>query len=889
MTWSRGGLIQAWVFTRRALLPQRSRWLGLTLSVALGVAGIVSVEGTLEVARTSLYQEARDLLGADLKVSSSRPLDDTWSKRARALLLKSGEVAEVIELASMAQPLVSGVSHDPLLVSLKGVSDSYPLRGALRISSIGAQGALERSSVRRASDLKAEEVWVAPIIWERLSSLKEIKSPAEPPFMRLGDKTFRVAGVIRGEPDSGFTGSLSFAPRVLIRRAALDALNLVRQGSRARRSILFASRAPSLSGGPSLERPSDVDSAWSPPRESTRSIIRETVEQLRADVPLHIKVQSFNDAQPNTLLLFERIGLFFLMISLVALCLCLIALTSGAWGMISDLLPLSITARSLGVSAQVISRSYSGLFTLVGLLGAGLGLLLGWLIQLGLSLLLATELGVNLTPSLSGTVIFMALGLGWGMCLSVNLLVQRGLSRHTVGALISSEPSPHGVSVVERAVAVICTLVMIGAYVSISSGSYLLGAGFSIVLLSLLALSGALVEGSISLARLALALSNRSRGVQGVRFALRQLLGDLSSARTSLCTLGVSGALIGGLVLVTDSLDRALTLDLESAPQLFLIDIQSDQREIVRTTFEELKLTPPLLRSLIRARITELNGEPITRGELTAKRPAGQLRARSLSREYNLTTQRSLSDTEELVEGRWWSLEEGSRSHSRLVSVEQRLAQRLGLRVGGEVTFDLQGREITFQVQSIREVDWLSFKPNFLFTLSPGAMTNAPKTWIGAASLNTDAELSILSARLFKRAPNVSLIDLRPALKEGRSLLSTLSAALRFTGLVCICAGLLSMLGNLRRERERRARSVRLLTALGVSQRSAYRWVMIELTLLGALGALTCIIGMWGCGLIATRALNIPLAPTGFVFGITVAICTLAPLLASWRFLNADP
>ena len=160
--------------------------------------------------------------------------------------------------------------------------------------------------------------------------------------------------------------------------------------------------------------------------------------------------------------------------------------------------------------------------------------------------------------------------------------------------------------------------------------------------------------------------------------------------------------------------------------------------------------------------------------------PATRLRRRSLTREFNLTTQIALSDTETLTSGQWWSPEEAQSSTSNSLSVETRFAQRIGLELGDELTFDIQGRELTFKVSSLRSVNWLSFAPNFIFILPPGPLSGAPLTYISASKLSKDVQFEALSRSLYQSATNVSLIDLRPILNEGRALILTLSSALRW-------------------------------------------------------------------------------------------------------------
>jgi putative ABC transport system permease protein len=67
-------------------------------------------------------------------------------------------------------------------------------------------------------------------------------------LVRLGSAQFRIAGVVRLEPDR-MTGSLNVGPRIMITREGLDRAALMQPGSRASRRYLF--RLPAA--GPGVE------------------------------------------------------------------------------------------------------------------------------------------------------------------------------------------------------------------------------------------------------------------------------------------------------------------------------------------------------------------------------------------------------------------------------------------------------------------------------------------------------------------------------------------------------------------------------------------------------------------------------------------------------------
>ena len=327
-------------------------------------------------------------------------------------------------------------------------------------------------------------------------------------------------------------------------------------------------------------------------------------------------------------------------------------------------------------------------------------------------------------------------------------------------------------------------------------------------------------------------------------FAIKHLLGFRRKVWLAILSMGLSLSLVGSLELLSESLIQALKVDDENAPQVFLIDIQADQRQIVNDIFTDLNMPSPELRPLIRARISHINGQRVSKGMADGKSVAERFRGRSLTREFNLTTQIELSGSEKVVEGSWWTKQEAQDASKRLLSIETRFAQRMGLKIGDLLGFDIQGRELEFTIVSERRVNWLSFAPNFIFSMPPATLSGAPTTWISAAKLPQNHSLSRLSQKLYQKASNISVIDLRPILSEGRQLLDALTVLLKYSAWGCALAGLLLMIHIMIRDRKRREESTRLLCNLGISRAQAKRWINIEMTVLGLMIMVIILVGM---------------------------------------------
>ena len=813
---------EVYVYLRRLILPHFTRNLMLILSIVLGVGGLLSISGLLESAQTSIKYKARDLLGADIVMSSWRSFDDEWSKKQQVKLSENGVVSQVFELATMAKE-----DHQqaiPKLITLKAIDSVYPLRGQLTVKPLLNEKTLGDSQQVNGSELKDNEIWIAASLWERLKN----------PFINISGRSFKVSAVIEHEPDAGFAGALSFSPRVMMNIKTLHQLDLLRFGSRVRRKLLFA-------------------------HQDSQAIqhITQLGEQMNREAPEHIKVQSFDSGQANISILLERVGLFFIMVALLSLILCLLAFVSGVWTLINDQLKQIAIAHSLGITARSSQRAYSLFITAIALFGS----LVAWGLSQGIFTLakpiLSSKLGFELSTSVHSSQAVIAISFAVLLSVLVNHITQRALARLDSQALWVGRSEGIKVNYSEILILALSLFAVICIYLKISSGSWWLGLVFSGLIIMLLILIMCLSFFAFYVIKLTLRLSHALPRPAGLTYALRQLLGYKRKVWLAILSIGLSFSLMGSLQLVSVSLMNALKLDDEKAPQIFLIDIQADQQKIVQQSFEQLDLPKPELRPLIRARISHINGEKVSKILGQVNTPADRLKQRSLTREFNLTTQTQLSTTEEVVKGTWWSQAEAQNKASRALSIETRFAQRMGLNIGDRLSFDIQGRILEFTITSERRVNWLSFAPNFIFSLPPAPLAGAPTTWISAAQLKKNQSLEKLSQLLYQKASNISVIDLRPILREGRTLLQSLTAMLKYSAWGCALAGLLLILHVMIRDRKRRHNNLRLLCDLGVSNKQAKRWLNLEMSLLGLIiSGIVCLAIFLLLGL-ACQALNI--------------------------------
>ena len=73
-----------------------------------------------------------------------------------------------------------------------------------------------------------------------------------------------------------------------------------------------------------------------------------------------------------------------------------------------------------------------------------------------------------------------------------------------------------------------------------------------------------------------------------------------------------------------------------------------------------------------------------------------------------------------------------------LLSMEKRIADGLGLKVGDTLTVNVLGRNISARIANLRVVDWQTLGINFVLVYSPNAFAGAPHTHIATLTFPGD-------------------------------------------------------------------------------------------------------------------------------------------------------
>ncbi len=388
------------------------------------------------------------------------------------------------------------------------------------------------------------------------------------------------------------------------------------------------------------------------------------------------------------------------------------------------------------------------------------------------------------------------------------------------------------------------------------------------------------------------------------RQGLANLYRPANQTGTVVLALGFGAFLLATLFLVQHNLLREFRIGGSGGdrPNLMFFDIQRDQSAGVMALLAEAGLAAEAPVPIVPMRIASVKGQevrppvtaadsadaegPPSEGEENAdgnqqqgpRRPGGW----AVRREYRSTYRDSLTDSEKLVEGAWWSGPRGD--GPARISVDREVALELGVGIGDEIVWDVQGVRIPSQVTSIREIDWGRFQTNFFVVFESGVLDQAPQMLVTLTRADSAAVRGQIQRQIAERYPNVSAIDLSQIQQAIESVLDKATLAVRFLALFSLAAGTIVLIGAVTTARLQRLREGVLLKTLGATRRQVVRILVAEYAALGILSALVAIVLSAGAGWALAKWVFEARydLPIGALSGLTALLVSLTLLVGLW-------
>ncbi|MGY3865846.1 ABC transporter permease [Aeromonas bivalvium] len=632
------------------------------------------------------------------------------------------------------------------------------------------------------------EIWLSARLMQLLGA-----STGE--VLEVGNTHLKVAGLLGREPDQGFSPFL-LAPRALIHSDDIEATGALLPASRQQWRYLFQGERADIGRFEAWIKPKLVaGQKWVTPDDQGSQVGRSLANAER----------------------------FFRLASLAGVLLGALAMGIAVRHFAERQTSMVALLKTLGASRGSLWRLMGTLLLSLTLVGALLGLAAGSLMQW-----LTLQLLGNLLPPDLPPPSWRPFALGLAVALFITLLLA------FIPFLRLLKVPPLRVLRRELSASVPTWLALpVGLL-----GLFGLVWGFTAdwgLALGLVAGMGLLMALLALMAAGLLRLGSRLKGPHALRLALAHLSRERGAGLFQLAGFALALMLFGLLwaarVDLLDEFSARLPAD---APNRFLVNIASEERLPILAALGEAGAVTSDFYPMVRGRLSSIAGEAVG--------PNGR---EGIDRELNFTSTAQLPADNRITQGRWLA-------GKGEVSVDDEVAERLDIKLGDTLGFNIEGREFEARVTSLRHIKWDNMRPNFYMIFSPDLLADFSPTWLGSYRLPATGKAAEVA--LIRQYPTVSLIDVDDLIARLSQVSQQVSRALALMlGLVTVAA-LLVLLTQTQASMASRRRELLLMRTLGAGSQLLQRMLRWELVATGLLA------GLCGAAVVELASLGLQLA-----------------------------
>ena len=831
----------------------RAKFLFVVLAVAVGTGSLTGVRGFSRAFRRMLLREARTLMAGDLTArvfALPTPEQEAVLSQLDAREVRRTWITETLTMAS------SAATPDPLLISVKAVDPKvYPFYGVVKLDPPRALGdTLDAHSVAVSDDL--------------LLRLKARVGDT----LRLGGQEFRIAGVVRAEPDR-MTGSLNVGPRVMITREGLDRTGLISVGSRASQRYLFALPA---SGIPDVGQ--------------VRLILKKAFPEA--------SIADYRETHPIITRGLDRATTFLSLIALLALAIGAMGVGSAIHGHLQQRMDEIAVMKCIGARSAQVIRIYSAQTLMLGAAGGVLGAFLGVGVAAAFPGMLARYFTMDLASSFDAWPALEGIATACLVTLLFTLPPLLGIRTIRPAQVLRRDMASEAAQRRRRWK----TREMWPAL--LAGGAILLGCG---------GVAGTLVEGGFREAlrtsvvfAMALAVGVTLLWLigwlflRGLRYVPRNLPGALrqgianlyrpgSQAQASVVALGVGVMFTLAVFLVEQALVRQIRSSAPpGTPNVFLLDIPGPQLQAVVDLIQSqpgVKAAPEVAFA-VAARLTAIDGVAIE------KRPLREWGRRFL-RTRSVTEAAVQPPDTVILSGAWWTAATPNPQQAPQVCVSEEAARILNVKEGAVIDWNIWNQTLRTRVACIERTESVRMAARFEFLFSPGQLSGFPAVHYGSARVRP-ADVPELQRVVYERFPTVTVVNVADVMQIVEDVVDRITLVIRFISVFTILAGAIMVASSVAGTRFRRIREVVILKTLGATRRRI-AWVFsVEFLALGVVSGVMGSLLASGFAAVALKRLleiefHLDLATNALAVVLAALVAAGAGWAASFRILGRKP
>lgn len=829
----------------------------IVITLVLGIAGLFLIGKLKASFLLSIQNQEREILSSDISLSIRRPLEESeisaLKNKAKGLIL---DEYQLIDMSSMVYVPGRDVSR---LIELKVINPGFPFYGSLKTESKSLSLTIDHPIFNQDCVLISSEL-------QRLLEIRPEDS------LKLGESTFKICDVITSDSTQGFRG-FNFAPRVYISMHNLEKTKLLGFGTIAFHAYHLKLKPEALS----------FTEDWK--KDLTRNFKDNA---LRINTPKDASAQMARSG--------EILGDYLQLASLVALLLAVV----GCFYLFRSLLHRRLkdiaVLRALGASPGQIRPLLLSPLVLDFIVALPLSILFASLAYPLLTQVLGDMFGAQFPEApFPREWIYQAPMILFVVLCGLLPALEEAL-RVPVRVLLQDQEKVPVLPWKSYWYYIFGGLASFTALAMIVSHSYKTGGFFTLGILAvtcLLVAVSAFLRWPLNL--MLQRVSLHSPFGLSLGLVLRRVIRRPVPTLLTILALGLGGALVSLLAHLEMSLGKEFEIGAQTRPSLFLFDIQDEQKSEIEKFLVEKNKKLLTISPMIRGAISEVNGAPFKResDENSIQTREQETETRFRQRMMNISWASGFNESEKLISGTTFD-DAKTPDGEFAVSLEQRFAGRLKLKLGDQITFEVLGVPILGRVVNLRSVKWTSFMPNFFIVFSPGALEEAPKSWIAAIENLPKDEASKLQNSMALKFPNISAVDVAQTVDRLMELFTKLKQALLLMAWFAFFVGIVVVIAIAQDQILRRQSEVMLEKTLGISPLKVVMMVIGEFILLSSM-ALT-LGGIGGAILSSILTVQVfggdPVWSFGFVFLqvlVGTGLATLPLLVAAKRIFRLRP
>lgn len=771
------------------------------LTLTLSLATYLTLDSIQQSVDSYITDNQRALIGGDLILESNQEWPADILKQVQTL--PENQIVYDHQFSSMVV-----TDEQTLLVRVKGITPAYPLYGTAETA----------SNKPLWQQLKPDTVVVAPEVLQGINA-------SIGDSITIGEGQFTISDVLTKEPDRPLS-AFDFGGHVLMQADALEATNLLGQRSRVRYRIEMAG---------------DVE---------TIEPLREQLEQTLTSYP-DIRLSDIDSEDTQISRISDNVLMFLKLLVIAVLLLSAVAMYGVITAFVTKQQSNNAIRLALGEPLKSLKRSYYQLLIATTVIACIAASILSFgLLQIGQPYLIAilpADVGLAINPVSIIKTIIIALVL-------TLLIAQRGLSTLSTtkpATLLNQGASQQSQNLpwYRRLPLLWYGLMLVGLYAffAYEVGSLTFGAQLLAGLIAFVAIFWLLARAWLWLLT-KLAMNTDISWMK--RIAIHNLARKGNQSALFFVTLSLSVAVLTLITTLNHSINaQFINAYPEDAPNLFLLDVQSDQHEDI----DALIGAPVSYYPVIRARVVTANDVPAQDIE-----PADGFD--EPTRVFNLSYADTVMDTEFItdavednklyspIEAIEANGQQGQTPQIAPLSILDTAAGMLNVGMGDQVRFNIQGIEIVGQITSIRSRYERGPSPYFYFLFEPSVLSAAPQIQFATAHVAEDA-IPELQGKLVREFPAVTTIDGTAIAEQVQELVVQMSRLVYVFTLLALLTGVMVLISSLLSTSQDRMADSASFRLLGMQKRDLYMLNILELGVLGISAATFAVViasvGAW--------------------------------------------